>query len=42
MSKFKDKFHLTPEQSLFLAKKKWNENGKQSSNFPANTDNCYT
>lgn len=26
MSKFKDKFHLTPEQSLFLAKKKWNEN----------------
>ena len=26
MSKFKDKFHLTPEQSLFLAKKKWDEN----------------
>lgn len=23
---FKDKFHLTPEQSLFLAKKKWDEN----------------
>ena len=26
MSKFKDKFQLTPEQSLFLAKKKWDEN----------------
>lgn len=26
MSKFKDKFHLAPEQSLFLAKKKWDEN----------------
>lgn len=26
MSKFEDKFHLTPEQSLFLAKKKWDEN----------------
>lgn len=26
MLKFKDKFHLTPEQSLFLAKKKWDEN----------------
>ena len=26
MQKFKDKFHLTPEQSLFLAKKKWDEN----------------
>ena len=26
MSEFKDKFHLTPEQSLFLAKKKWDEN----------------
>ena len=26
MSKFKDRFHLTPEQSLFLAKKKWDEN----------------
>ena len=26
MPKFKDKFHLTPEQSLFLAKKKWDEN----------------
>lgn len=23
---FQDKFHLTPEQSLFLAKKKWDEN----------------
>ena len=23
---FPDKFHLTPEQSLFLAKKKWDEN----------------
>lgn len=23
---FADKFHLTPEQSLFLAKKKWDEN----------------
>lgn len=26
MLKFDDKFHLTPEQSLFLAKKKWDEN----------------
>lgn len=26
MVKFKDRFHLTPEQSLFLAKKKWDEN----------------
>lgn len=26
MFKFEDKFHLTPEQSLFLAKKKWDEN----------------
>ena len=26
MSKFKDRFQLTPEQSLFLAKKKWDEN----------------
>ena len=26
MPKFKDKFQLTPEQSLFLAKKKWDEN----------------
>ena len=26
MTNFKDKYHLTPEQSLFLAKKKWDEN----------------
>ena len=26
MSTFEDKFHLSPEQSLFLAKKKWDEN----------------
>ena len=26
MSIFEDRFHLTPEQSLFLAKKKWDEN----------------
>ena len=26
MSKFEDRFHLTPEQSLFLARKKWDEN----------------
>lgn len=26
MSKFEDRFHLTPELSLFLAKKKWDEN----------------
>lgn len=26
MPKFEDKFHLTYEQSLFLAKKKWDEN----------------
>lgn len=26
MPEFKDKFHLTPEQSIFLAKKKWDEN----------------
>lgn len=26
MAKFENKFHLTPEQSLFLAKKKWDEN----------------
>lgn len=24
--KFEDKYHLTPEQSIFLAKKKWDEN----------------
>lgn len=23
---FEDKYHLTPQQSLFLAKKKWDEN----------------
>ena len=26
MNKYPDKFHMTPEQSLFLAKKKWDEN----------------
>ena len=26
MTDFKNKYHLTPEQSLFLAKKKWDEN----------------
>ena len=26
MMQFEDKYHLTPEQSLFLAKKKWDEN----------------
>lgn len=26
MSMFEDKFHLSPEQSLFLAKKRWDEN----------------
>lgn len=26
MSHFEDKFHLTPEQSVFLAKKHWDEN----------------
>lgn len=26
MLKFEDRFHLTPAQSLFLAKKKWDEN----------------
>ena len=26
MPRFEDKFHLSPEQSLFLAKKKWDEN----------------
>ena len=26
MSMFEDNFHLSPEQSLFLAKKKWDEN----------------
>lgn len=26
MSNYLDKFHLSPEQSLFLAKKKWDEN----------------
>lgn len=26
MTNYTDKFHLTPEQSLFLAKKKWDEN----------------
>jgi len=26
VAKFEDRFHLTPEQSLFLAKKKWDEN----------------
>ena len=26
MSSFEDKYHLTSEQSIFLAKKKWDEN----------------
>lgn len=26
MNNYADKFHMTPEQSLFLAKKKWDEN----------------
>ena len=26
MKRYVDKFHMTPEQSLFLAKKKWDEN----------------
>ena len=26
MNQYPDKYHLTPEQSLFLAKKKWDEN----------------
>lgn len=26
MIKFKNKFHLSPEQSLFLGKKRWDEN----------------
>lgn len=26
MPKFTDKYHLTPEQNIFLAKKKWDEN----------------
>lgn len=26
MNQFTDKYHLTKEQSLFLAKKKWDEN----------------
>lgn len=26
MKQYPDKFHMTPEQSLFLAKKKWDEN----------------
>lgn len=26
MKQYADKFHMTPEQSLFLAKKKWDEN----------------
>lgn len=26
MSNFTDKYHLTPEQNIFLAKKKWDEN----------------
>lgn len=26
MKNYSDKFHMTPEQSLFLAKKKWDEN----------------
>ena len=26
MTKYQDKYHLTPEQSAFLAKKKWDEN----------------
>lgn len=26
MTNYADKFHMTPEQSLFLAKKKWDEN----------------
>ena len=26
MKQYSDKFHMTPEQSLFLAKKKWDEN----------------
>ena len=26
MKHYADRFHMTPEQSLFLAKKKWDEN----------------
>ena len=26
MKNYADKFHMTPQQSLFLAKKKWDEN----------------
>ena len=26
MKHYPDRFHMTPEQSLFLAKKKWDEN----------------
>ena len=26
MTHYPDRFHMTPEQSLFLAKKKWDEN----------------
>ena len=26
MKNYADKFHMSPEQSLFLAKKKWDEN----------------
>lgn len=29
MKHYPDKFHMTPEQSLFLAKKKWDENAIQ-------------
>lgn len=26
MKHYENRFHMTPEQSLFLAKKKWDEN----------------
>ena len=26
MNEYPDKFHLSPEQSIFIAKKKWDEN----------------
>ena len=49
MKHYENRFHMTPEQSLFLAKKKWDENvycGMRMENrnitFPQTTPCCWT
>ena len=49
MKHYENRFHMTPEQSLFLAKKKWDENvycGMRMENrnitFTQTTPCCWT